>query len=249
MSDDSAADRVDRDPNGFRRFYAERAEEYEALVSAEDVNGQILPALEGLIHLDGARVLEIGVGTGRVTELLLAAGATLVGCEPAAAMLEVARRRLARFPAERAELRQCKVQELDTSAGGFDLALAGWVLGHFVEWYAPTWRDEIGGALDRMERALVPGGLLVILETLGTGQTEPAPPSPGLAEYYRWLEEERGLERMVLRTDYAFQDVDSAAAVAGAFFGEAFAERVRRESWSRIPECTGLWWRRLEPRA
>lgn len=245
MSDD--ADRDDRDPMGFRRFYAERAEDYEALVTAEDVNGQLLPALEGLCQLDGASVLEVGVGTGRVSELLLAAGASLVGCEPSGAMLEVARRRLARFPAERCVLHEAPVQEMEIGEQSFDLALAGWVLGHFVEWYAPDWRGEIGRALDRMEAALVPGGVIAILETLGTGSTEPAPPSPGLAEYYRWMEE-RGFERAVLRTDYAFQDVDSAAAVAGAFFGEEFAERVRRESWSRIPECTGLWSRRIEAR-
>jgi hypothetical protein len=95
-----------------------------------------------------------------------------------------------------------------------------------------------------MASGLVPGGVVAVIETLGTGQTEPAPPTQGLADYYAWLERERGFQRIVLRTDYAFPDPDTAASVAGAFFGAAFAQRVRRERWARIPECTGLWWLR-----
>jgi hypothetical protein len=95
-----------------------------------------------------------------------------------------------------------------------------------------------------MEAALAPGGVLVIIETLGTGETRPAPPTPGLAEYHEWMERERGLRRAVLRTDYAFADVETAASVTGAFFGGEFAARVLREGWARVPECTGLWSRR-----
>ena len=45
----------------------------------------------------------------------------------------------------------------------------------------------------------------------------------------------------MIRTDYRFDDVDTAAAVTGFFFGDQFAARVRRESWRRVPECTGIW--------
>ena len=95
-----------------------------------------------------------------------------------------------------------------------------------------------------MDQALRPGGAVAIIETLGTGETEPAAPTPGLADYYDWLEKERGFQREVLRTDYVFPDVDTAASVTGCFFGPEFAERVRAERWTRIPECTGLWSRR-----
>lgn len=233
----------DRDVD-HREIYAGQADAYERLVSAEDADGNLLPALARLIPLDGARVLEVGIGTGRVTALLLGAGARVVGSEPAAPMLEVARTRLAGFGGA-VDLRLGSVQDLDVEAERFDLAVAGWVLGHFVEWHGPRWQDEIGAALDRMEAALVPGGALAIIETLGTGSTEPAPPNPGLAAYYRWMETERGMTRTAIRTDYAFADVETAAAVTGVFFGEAFADRVRREGWSRVPECTGLWERRV----
>ena len=83
-----------------------------------------------------------------------------------------------------------------------------------------------------------------MIETLGTGEERPRPPSPELAEYYAWLEGEQGMERLAIRTDYRFPDAAAAARATGFFFGGEFAARVQREGWSRIPECTGLWWRR-----
>ena len=226
-----------------RQFYESRAAEYDALVAAEDADGRLAPALADRVPLAGADVLEIGVGTGRLTRLLAGAGARVVGCEPAAAMLAVARRHLAALPGASVELHQATARAFDVGERRFDLALAGWVFGHFVSWLPSGWRDEIGASLERMESALRPGGALVVIETLGTGLTEPAPPTPGLAEYYAWLESERGMRRTALRTDYAFAGVEEAAQVTGAFFGEDFAARVRQQSWSRVPECTGLWWR------
>jgi hypothetical protein len=95
-----------------------------------------------------------------------------------------------------------------------------------------------------MTRALRPGGAAVVIETLGTGATEPAPPNPELAEYYAWLEAEHGFARRALRTDYAFASVEEAAELTGFFFGADFAARVRRDRTSRVPECTGLWHKR-----
>jgi len=228
-----------------RQVYASAAEDYDLLVSAEDAEGRLGPALEAIVSLDRSDVLEVGVGTGRITRLLLDRGAQVVGCEPAAAMREVARRRLGAAP--RFELLPVAVQDLAVPPVSFDLALAGWVLGHFVEWHAPRWQDEIGAALDRMARALRPGGALVVIETLGTGEKEPRPPNPGLARYYAWLEGTRGFRRSVIRTDYRFPDVETAADVTGRFFGPAFAARVLQERWTTVPECTGLWARAQGP--
>lgn len=224
-----------------RKTYAEDAERYQALVSAEDCDGNLLPALTAMVSLDGARVLEIGVGTGRITHLLLSGGASVVGCEPAPAMLTVARHELASFGPERLALSGASAQDVSIEEAGFDLAIAGWVFGHFRTWLEPRWREEIGHCLDRMLAGLRPGAVLVVVETLGTGSTEPAPPNDALADYYAWLEEERGMVRRAIRTDYGFPDVETAARVTGAFFGDAFAERVQREGWSRVPECTGIW--------
>jgi ubiquinone/menaquinone biosynthesis C-methylase UbiE len=92
-----------------------------------------------------------------------------------------------------------------------------------------TLRQEIERVLGEMDRTLRPGGTLVILETLGTCATEP---------------QNSGFQRAELRTDYRFPSLAAALTSIEFFFGRELAERVRDESWSVVPEWTGLWSRR-----
>lgn len=222
----------------YHEIYAKHAEAYDELVAAEDCDGNLLPALERLMPVAGRRVVEVGAGTGRVTRLLAQAGATVMATERSPAMLAVGQQRLGGQPNVSWHL--ASAEALPVEAGWADAGVAGWVFGHFREWMPSGWEAELTRALAELTRVVRRGGALVIIETLGTGSSEPAPPTPGLAEYYGWLEG-RGFARSWVRTDYQFDSVDEAARVTGFFFGAAFGERVRQEGWSRIPECTGLW--------
>src|SRR3954451_4859012 len=123
----------------FHQIYAHDAERYHRLVSAEDYLGELPRALARVAKLDGARVVEVGMGTGRLTQLLLEAGASVVGYERSEAMLKVARRQLGdRFDAVLADVREVALPPRSA-----DVALAGWALGHFCEWYAPEFLVEI----------------------------------------------------------------------------------------------------------
>jgi len=88
---------------------------------------------------------------------------------------------------------------------------------------------------------VAPGGALIILETLSTGSLTPAPPSPGLAEYYDWLEQAWGFSRETIATDYRFASVDEAIARTEFFFGADLAAKIRAQGWARLPEWTGVW--------
>lgn len=222
-----------------REIYEHHAEAYDELVRAEDVDGNLLPAIEAHVSLQGARVVEVGAGTGRLTSLLLQAGAHVDATEAAAPMLEIARQRLGANP--KVQLRRADARELPSADASADLGIAGWVFGHLRHWLPADWRNEIGAALDELSRTVRPGGQVIVIETLGTGRTEPAPPNADLAEYFRWLEADRGFSRTAIRTDYQFDGVDDAARVLGFFFGEAKAELVREHAWQRVPECTGIW--------
>ncbi|APR85981.1 Transcriptional regulator, ArsR family / Methyltransferase fusion [Minicystis rosea] len=229
-----------------KQIYERHAAEYDALVAAEDCEGHLLPAIEAIATVHGARVVEVGAGTGRITRLLVAGGARVVAVDRSTAMLEIARRHLSALEAPGSwEIHCADARELPVASGEADVAIAGWVFGHLRYWLPDGWQEAIGLALAEMKRTLRPGGAMIVIETLGTGREDPLPPSPALAEYYGWMEGEHGMERAVIRTDYAFPDVDTAAATTGFFFGEAFGERVREERWRRIPECTGLWWKRV----
>ncbi|MDI3287329.1 class I SAM-dependent methyltransferase [Polyangium sp. 15x6] len=229
----------------FLEIYAKHADRYDELVNAEDVDAHLLPAIQAVTPLQGESILEVGVGTGRITRLLVGAGARVVGFEKSPAMLEVARKHLGAH-GDGCRLELGDAQSLPVESGWASAAIAGWVFGHFRYWMPQDWRESIGRAISEMRRALRPGGALIIIETLGTGREVPEPPNPALAEYYDWLENELGLVRGHLRTDYLFDSVDQAADVTGFFFGEAFGALVRERAWRRIPECTGLWSRRYE---
>ena len=228
------------------QIYAEHAEPYDALVAAEDCDGTLIPAIEAIASasgsLSGAAVLEVGVGTGRIARAIVGRVSRLVAVDRAPAMLAVARRHLAAIDgAAPWELHEADARALPVASGWADLAIAGWVFGHFRSWMPDDWQHQISLALGEMRRALRPGGTLIVVETLGTGSEVPAPPSPQLAEYFAWLEGAHGLKPRAIRTDYRFADVETAAAITGFFFGDAFGARVCREGWSRVPECTGLW--------
>jgi SAM-dependent methyltransferase len=224
----------------YQRIYREQADAYDRLVGAEDCDGNLLPALAAQLPLDGATLLEVGVGTGRVLRLLAAAGARVIGFDRAPAMVAVARRHIERegLAASVGIADGAALPVRDGCAGG---AVAGWVFGHLRSWMPDGWRQAVAACLAEMRRACAPGASCVIVETLGTGEETPRPPTPELAEYYDWLERTQGFARRWIRTDYRFDSVDEAARVTGAFFGEAFAARVIAEGWTRVPECTGVW--------
>lgn len=229
----------------FARIYAERAREYDRMVAAEDCDGHLLPALLAIAPAlsGGADVIEVGAGTGRVTRLLVARDCRVLALDREPAMLAVARRNLAGAPRGRCRLAVADASALPVGSGRGDVAVAGWAFGHMRYEHARRWRAVVTGALAEMDRVLRPGGTILLIETLGTGVECPQP-SAELAEYYAWLESAQGMRRVEIRTDYRFPDVATAAAATGFFFGEAFAGEVLRRGSPRIPECTGIWWRR-----
>ena len=224
----------------YHTIYRDHPEDYDALVRAEDCDGNLRAHLRASLgELSARPVLELGVGTGRVTRWLMQLGAHVRGHELSPAMVDLARARLA---AEGYDVTALTVG--DAYAGDFGeawaaAAVAGWVFGHAVSWHPDDWSDRVRRAVTAMKRAVVPGGRVVVIETLGTGHETPSV-APALAQYFALLESE-GFSRTALRTDYAFESAAAAERSARFFFGDAMGDRVRDAGWSRVPECTGVW--------
>ena len=127
-----------------------------------------------------------------------------------------------------------------------DVVTAGWSIGHLRGWFRDDWQVQIGRVLREMQRVLVPGGAIIIIETLTTVSLTPAPPSEHLAEYYAWLEDEWDFTRQTIQTDFQFTDLDDAVARIEFFFGPELAATIRANNWVRVPEWTGVWGKRVE---
>jgi len=221
----------------YQTVYDTEAERYEALVSREDAAGALLPALQALAPLRGVRVVEAGAGTGRLTRLIAPLATAIKAFDAAEAMLGTARATLACH--SHVELAVADHTALPVPDGWADIALEGWAFGHAVAWCPEGWVALTDRYVDELLRVLRPGGTAILIETLGTGHTEPTPPNEGLAALYaHW--EARGFHRTVLRTDYRFEHPDLARSLTQMFFRRDFDFETRADgSW--LPECTGLW--------
>ena len=226
----------------FKEIYDRQAEQYERLVMREDYQQNILPALNKIRPLAGLEVVEMGAGTGRLTCLLAPIVKSIQAFDISPPMLEVAIAKLERMNLQNWTVQVSDNRNLPVEDQTADLAIAGWSFGHSTVWQVERWREEIAQAVSEMKRVLRPGGLTIIIETMGTGSETPHPPSQALAAYYAFLEQEQGFSYTWIRTDYKFESLAEAEALSRFFFGDELAEQVVNNNWVILPECTGIWW-------
>jgi ubiquinone/menaquinone biosynthesis C-methylase UbiE len=228
-----------------REIYRLHAEDYDALVGCEDREGNLLNAIREILVLDGADVVELGAGTGRLTALLAPQVRTLRCFDSAPAMLEVARRKLTQLGTQNWQLEVADNARLPLPDESADLSIAGWTYGHQTVWHPESWRGPIEVALREMLRVLRAHGTAIVIETLGTGHTAPFAPPAELQRYYALLSDEFHFQRTWIRTDYEFSSLAEGERLVRFFFGEELAEQFVAAGTAVLPECTGLWWRRV----
>lgn len=224
--------------NHFQQIYASEADTYHRLIAAEDAHGELATELARIGQ--GARsIVDVGTGTGRLAIQLCNNGVQVHGVDTAQAMLDVAASKLDDCAGQWA-LSLGDARQLPIEDNWADVAVAGWVYGHFAEWWPDTWEEEIDTALSEMDRVVRPGGIEVVIDTLGTAATEPTAPSPGLAAYQARLDS-LGFRKKVLRTDYRFSSVEESIELLDWFFG--LGEWAQDHASALVPEFTG-WWER-----
>jgi ubiquinone/menaquinone biosynthesis C-methylase UbiE len=221
-------------------IYQNQADKYHRMIAVEDVDGNLRPALENVTSLTGKRVLDLGTGTGRLPLLLHDQVSSILGLDLHWGMLAEQQR----IRNDASGLIQGDIRGLPFQVDEFDIVTAGWAIGHFQGWFGVEWQNQVDIALQEMSRVVKPDGALIILETLTTGSTVPAPPHEGLAKYYTHLETNWGFTRQEISTDYQFADLEESVKFTEFFFGEELAEKIRANNWVRLPEWTGVWGQR-----
>jgi ubiquinone/menaquinone biosynthesis C-methylase UbiE len=223
--------------------YAYISTPYDQLVSREDYTGNILASLLEITDFQHLDVVDLGAGTGRLTCMAAPLARSVVAVDFAADMLKVAAEKLTKMGLRNWKTCVSDLRQLPLEDRSADVILAGWSICYLGSSHHPTWKENVRQVLHEIQRVLRPNGVVIIVETLGTGYEHPTPPEY-LTEYYQTLEREYGFRHKAIRTDYRFDSVEQAEQLCRDFFGDELGDRIRKERLRIVPECTGIWWRR-----
>ena len=237
--------------NKHKALYASERDlrRYDAdICRRQDHAGNLLAEINRVVPLTSAmHIVDVGCGTGKLARLVATSVGRVSAYDRAREAISVAE---AVSPANVtwgvADLRQLPVT--DSSA---HVVLAGWAISYLKvdheEWYQDgssggPWREQVNLALTELERVLVPGGVAIIFETLGTATEQPQRSGSWLYAHYRAC----GLEERCVRTDYRFSSQAQATETLTFFFGRGVATRaaklMAKGASCIVPECTGMWW-------
>jgi 2-polyprenyl-3-methyl-5-hydroxy-6-metoxy-1,4-benzoquinol methylase len=97
-------------------------------VQRRDQAGVETSAIGSVVRLDGARVLDVGCGDGRLTRFAADRAELVYAFDPDATRVEEARASLTRNQFQRVSLVVHDIEALDVSRERFDIALCGWSL-------------------------------------------------------------------------------------------------------------------------
>jgi ubiquinone/menaquinone biosynthesis C-methylase UbiE len=224
-----------------KEVYEAHADQYERLVEREDYQNNLLAAIETYCPLNGLDVVELGAGTGRLTRLLAPHVRSIQAFDSSAHMLEVAEISLREMGLTNWEINVADHRQIPVRDSSADLVISGWSFCYLAVWGGADWQFALRDGLNEIKRILRPGGMILIIESLGTGTEKPRPPEH-LEAYFAWLTE-AGFERGWTRSDYCFESLEEAVELSTFFFGEEMGQQVREKNWVILPECTGIWWK------
>ena len=228
----------------YQQIYSEGAVTYDRLVSCEDKDDNLLPAIASICKLKHKDVIELGCGTGRLTRQLLPHVKSIHAFDIEVEMISVAVRHLDESVQSKCNFSVAEHRSIPVPDKSADICIAGWTINHVLRQEPERWRDSVRDIVQEMNRVLRPHGTILIIETLGIGVFEPQAPTASLREYYSFLENELNFERTWIRTDYQFETLEEASKLIGFFFGDDLRQAVIAQNMLVVPECTGIWSRK-----
>ena len=226
-----------------RKIYQSDGDRYEALISREDYLGRIPRAIDEIIDVDGLDALDLGAGTGRLTLLLAPRAKSIRAFDASAEMLRVCQERLVASGLSNWQVDVADHRQLPVDDHSVDLVVSGWSVSYLSVWNKENGNAELDKWLIEMSRVLRKDGMIILFESLGTGNESPIR-LEHVEPTYQWLDK-NGFQNKWIRTDYQFESLEEAAELAGFFFGAELADRVRAERLVVLPECTGVWWKKI----
>jgi len=226
-----------------KEVYDSHANQYELLILREDYENNIPEEINRIAPIEGLNIIDLGAGTGRLTRFLAEKARQLAACDASHHMLTQASEVLKTKKTSKTLLSAADMRQTPFASHSADLVIAGWSFCYLAVWGGDNWQQEVDNGLAEVRRLLKPGGVMIVLENYGTGYESPNPP-PHLNAYFEYLKQ-KGFSSSWFRTDFLFKSFEEALALSGFFFGEEYEAKVRKNKWTILPECTGIYWLRM----
>jgi ubiquinone/menaquinone biosynthesis C-methylase UbiE len=223
-----------------KKIYQQDAIRYQRLVAREDYQDNLLPAIERIISVIDLDVVDLGAGTGRLTNLLAPYARSIFALDRSHHMLGVAADRLQDQAVDNWLVAAADHRGLPLPENSVDLVISGWSFCYLAVWGGENWREQVDQGIREIKRVLRREGKIIIIESLGTGTKDPEEPDK-LKGYFSYLEN-LGFQRTWIRTDYQFDHREEALELTEFFFGEEMLDNIGSEKSPVLPECTGIWW-------
>lgn len=215
---------------------------YDLLVSKEDYMNNIARTLFEIADFNNKDVVDLGAGTGRLTCMVAPQSNSILAVDFAVDMLKVAANKLTQMKLSNWKTSTSDLRKIPVDDQSIDIVIAGWSICYLGSSNHQDWTENLNQVMNEINRVIRPNGMVIILETLGTGNEEPSPPE-SLIHYFKALEEDYGFRHKTIRTDYQFDSVEQAEELCRDFFGNEIGDRIKEEQLRKVPECTGIWWR------
>jgi ubiquinone/menaquinone biosynthesis C-methylase UbiE len=227
----------------FELIFNRHAEEYHQLVAAEDWQENLPPALGEIASFKGKTVVELGAGTGRVTMIVAPWAGKVLAFDASQHMLDKAVSNAQSRGLTNVSFSVCDNRAVPLPDAIADIVIEGWSFGYTISRAQSQWQNEADALLAECTRLLRTGGMLIVIETLGTGFRMPAAPGRVLPLFYGYLEKQLGFTSRWVRTDYRFPSLAQARRLVELFFGQMVEYDVVAGRQVVVPECTGIWWK------
>lgn len=222
-------------------IYASEGHKYHELISKQQ---DLSAYIDEIRPFSGLDIVDLGAGTGRFTPQLAAKAGSIIALDASEAMLQINAERLRESGLTNWRTDVADHRSLPLEDNSADLIVSGWSICYLCSSNDPDWEHNTRQIIAEARRVLRDGGMMIIMETLGTGHETPCPPD-FLKSYYESLVGEHGFSHRWIRTDYQFEHTRQAEELTRFFFGDEIADHVAQQQLTRLPECAGIWWLQL----
>ena len=188
-------------------------------------------------------MLDLDAGTGRLTLMLAPRVKSIRAFDVSAEMLRVCREKLVASGLSNWQVNVADHRQLPVEDHSADLVVSGWSVSYLAVWNQEQDARELDVWMIEMKRVLRKGGMIILFESLGTGNESPIR-LEHVESTYHWLDA-NGFQNKWIRTDSQFESIEEAEELSRFFFGDELGDKVKENNWVILPECTGVWWKKI----